>query len=82
MAQDPETLKKAADRAIAAVGLPSDMAKALGITRQAVIQWIQVPVKHIEKVEELTGYSRYELRPDVYGTSPPKLPRQKREAAA
>lgn len=57
------------------------IARALNITPQAVIQWAHVPAKHVLEVERLSGISRYELRPDIYGP-PPSQPTRRAEARA
>lgn len=56
-------------RVIAKAGGGSALADALGIRPPAVANWTQVPAKRVLKVEELTGISRHELRPDVFGES-------------
>lgn len=56
--------------AIERAGGARAIAGALGITRQAVEQWATVPAKHVLAVEQLSGVSRYELRPDIYGSPP------------
>ncbi len=40
------------------------------LTRQAISQWEKVPPRHVLALEELSGVSRYELRPDVFGPAP------------
>lgn len=60
----------ALQKAIDAAGGTSNLAKKLGITRQAVEQWQTVPPKQVLAVEKLTGVSRYDLRPDIYGVRP------------
>lgn len=69
--------------AINKAGGSSKLAKALGVTRQAVEQWKgrTVPPEHVLSIEKITGITRYELRPDIYG-SPPKNPRRRAEARA
>ena len=42
----------------------------LGISRQAVEQWLVVPPERVLQVERITGISRYALRPDIYGAPP------------
>lgn len=42
------------------------LAEELGLSRQAVSKWLQIPVQYVIKIESLTGISRHELRPDVY----------------
>jgi DNA-binding transcriptional regulator YdaS (Cro superfamily) len=63
------------DKAIAAVGSASALARALGITRMAVAQWKKVPAERVLEVEKATRgkVKRYELRPDLY---PPPRRRQ------
>lgn len=59
----------ATKRAIEAVG-SRRLASELGISRQAVEQWDAIPPRHVLRVEELSGVSRYDLRPDIYGEPP------------
>lgn len=40
------------------------------ISSQAVGQWSRVPAERVLEVEAITGISRHELRPDVYGPEP------------
>lgn len=60
-------------RAIEAAGGAAKLGPALGITRQAVEDWDKVPPRHVLRVEELSGISRYALRPDIYGAPPAPL---------
>lgn len=53
-------------RAINAAGGFAEVARSLGRTRQAVIQWERVPVEHVLRLESLSGVPRHQLRPDVY----------------
>jgi len=46
---------------------PVRLSDALGIKPQAISQWKQVPADRVLQVEALTGLSRHELRPDVFG---------------
>lgn len=43
------------------------LAQELGITHGAISQWSQVPSERVLDVERITGISRHELRPDVFG---------------
>lgn len=45
----------------------SQLAKALGITHGAISQWARVPTDRVLDVERITGISRHDLRPDVFG---------------
>lgn len=71
-------------RAVRLAGGPSALAKAIneleaegrGITPQSVSDWVKhdrIPAERVLVVERITGVSRYELRPDVYG-EPPEQP--------
>lgn len=64
---DKETLAAAVARAKIAAGSATKLAEGLRITLQAVSQWDRVPVERVLEVERITGISRYELRPDIYG---------------
>ena len=48
----------------------SALATALGVSRQAVSQWSRCPPSQVRMIEKLTGVTRYELRPDIYGSAP------------
>lgn len=56
------------------------LAKQLRVTRGAVSQWRRVPQHHVFAVEALTGITRYELRPDIYGEPPRRAPRRSRSS--
>ncbi|MBN9033714.1 MAG: helix-turn-helix domain-containing protein [Rhizobiales bacterium] len=58
------------DVAIERVGSASELARRIGITAAAVLQWPQVPPKRVLAVEEVSGVSRHILRPDLYGPPP------------
>jgi len=52
-------------------GGASRLAKACNVKPQNITRWQktgQVPAHHCLAVELLTGISRHELRPDVFGT--------------
>jgi DNA-binding transcriptional regulator YdaS (Cro superfamily) len=44
----------------------SDIAKALGITTQAISQWKRVPAERVSQVSEATGIPVQDLRPDLF----------------
>lgn len=48
-------------------GRRSELAKALNISAAALSVWRNVPPEHVLKIEALTGVSRHDLRPDVFG---------------
>ena len=57
-------LKKAIEKA----GTAAALARAIGISRQALGDWDRVPAEQIVAVERATGIPRNELRPDLYDT--------------
>lgn len=58
---------------VAAGGGPSALARQLGIKPQGVSQWRRVPSERVLEVERITGFSRYQIRPDIYGEDPSDL---------
>ena len=49
------------------------LAKKLRVSNAAVCKWFRknrVPAERVLAVEEATGISRYDLRPDVFGPAP------------
>lgn len=57
------------EKAALALGSQSALARAFGLTPQAVQKWCKrgvVPANRVLKIEALTGISRNELRPDIY----------------
>ena len=55
-------------KACATVGTSAELARRLGISRQAVLQWRRIPAERVIDIERLTGVPREELRPDIYPT--------------
>lgn len=57
-------------RAIAKVGSQSAMARLLGVSQAAVSKWVRnskhLPAEHVLRVQDVTGVSRHDLRPDLY----------------
>lgn len=51
-------------------GRLSRLSEFIGVNPSVVIRWHQVPPHHALKVEQFTGISRYDLRPDIYGPAP------------
>jgi DNA-binding transcriptional regulator YdaS (Cro superfamily) len=68
-------IKKAAEAAGGVVRL----SLMLGLSRGAVSQWREIPVRHLANVERITGIPRSELRPDIFG--PLEVVPSQREAA-
>jgi DNA-binding transcriptional regulator YdaS (Cro superfamily) len=52
--------------ALDAVGGEGPLARALGITVQALREWKRVPTHRILQVESVTKIPREKLRPDLY----------------
>lgn len=64
-----------AAKAAKAVGGQSALARLLECTPQAVQKMCatgRIPAERVLKIEELTGVSRHELRPDLYPVDEPK----------
>ncbi|MGQ3671646.1 transcriptional regulator [Xanthobacter sp. TB0136] len=59
-------LGKVAFRDLGLAGL----ARQLNVRRQAVYQWRAVPPSRVLEVERITGVSRHDLRPDLFGPVP------------
>lgn len=61
------------------MGSQSALARLCGVSQQSVSKWVlldkELPPEHVLKVEEATGISRHDLRPDIY-------PREANAAAA
>lgn len=62
-------MNKGLKKAIRSKGTQTALAEALGITRGAIGQWIEVPADRVLDVEKITKVPCWELRPDLY---PPK----------
>lgn len=61
--------QNAAMRAAEAAGSQSALARVLGCTPQNVQKWCasgRIPAERVLLVEQATGVSRHELRPDLY----------------
>jgi len=59
--------------AVAKAGNTSTLARSLGISHTAVRKWRLLgrpPAERVLEIERVTGVSRYELRPDVFGPAP------------
>lgn len=64
-------MENALEKAKTAVGGPAALAKAIGgLSSQAVSQWKRVPAERVLDVERISGVSRHELRPDIFGAEP------------
>lgn len=57
-----DIVRQAAER----VGGVPRLAERIGVTRQAIYQWREVPVERIRDIALATGIDRANLRPDLY----------------
>jgi TorA maturation chaperone TorD len=55
------------DRAIDAAGGVAQLARKIGISQPSVSNWSKIPAQRVIAVEAVTGVSRSDLRPDLYG---------------
>jgi DNA-binding transcriptional regulator YdaS (Cro superfamily) len=58
--------------AILEAGSVSRLARAIGVTPQAVSQWHDPPANRVLAIERATGVSRHRLRPDIYPLAQPR----------
>lgn len=59
-------VEHAADKAGGIVAL----ARELGIKHTAIYSWKRVPAERVLDIERLTGISRHDQRPDIFGPAP------------
>jgi DNA-binding transcriptional regulator YdaS (Cro superfamily) len=55
-------VQQAADK----VGSMSELARRLGISHPALFRWKKVPAERVLKLEQISGISRHDIRPDIY----------------
>ena len=55
---------------LATRGIPSVIARACGISAQAVFQWKTVPPHWVRTVADITKIPAERIRPDVFGDAP------------
>jgi Bacterial toxin YdaS len=60
--------------AIQTAGSGRALARALGLSQQALSEWRRVPSHRILQVEAVTGVPRELLRPDLYRPQEPAAP--------
>ena len=51
------------------LGGQAALARKLGIKRQAIAQWHEIPIRHVHAIHRETGIPLVDLRPDVFGVS-------------
>lgn len=59
-------VEQAAEKAGGVVAL----ARELGIKHASLHSWRQVPANRVLDIERITGISRHEMRPDIFGEKP------------
>ena len=59
--------------AVKKCGGAKELARMLGMSRQAVAKWTVVPPRHVLLVERISGIPRYELRPDLHDRAGPPV---------
>lgn len=57
-----DIVRQAAER----VGGVPRLAECIGVTRQAIYQWREIPIDRIRDIALATGIARADLRPDLY----------------
>ena len=83
-----EAMLRAIKLAVQSEGSLARVADRLNLTRQAVEQWntakgkYRVPPKHVLELELMSGVSRHELRPDIYGPPPKRVRPSGREVSS
>jgi DNA-binding transcriptional regulator YdaS (Cro superfamily) len=55
--------------AVEAVGGVRELARRLGISPSALLQWHRIPADRLVQIEAVTGIPRELLRPDLYRKS-------------
>lgn len=70
----------AIEAAIKAAGTQQALADSLGIRSASISEWKtrgRVPAERVLEVEAITGVSRHQLRPDVFGPAPGQKARRR-----
>jgi TorA maturation chaperone TorD len=57
-------------KALEVAGGVRALARSLGVSQPAISMWKRVPVDRVAEVESVTGISRADLRPDIFGLEP------------
>jgi len=73
--------KVEAKQVISAAGGPTALARELEVCHQAINFWKEVPPARVLDCERITGYSRYQIRPDIFGDAPPSKPIRAKKVA-
>ncbi len=66
-------------KAIVVAGSQQNLANQLGIRSASISEWKsrgRIPVERVRSIESVTGISKHELRPDIFGPGPFPAPEQ------
>lgn len=67
---DSEVMRIALKEAISRLKTQTALARLVGVAQPSVSDWVRrmgrLPAEHVLKVEQATGVSRHDLRPDIY----------------
>lgn len=66
MSKHRADLRIGLNKAITKAGSGAALGRHLGLSRQAIDQWTEIPADRVVDVEKATGVPRQELRPDLY----------------
>lgn len=61
-----DELRQGLELALARTNGAYGLAKAVGLTHQAIQKWQRVPAERVHEVERASGVPRHLLRPDLY----------------
>lgn len=55
-------------------GAQKEFARLMDVRPQSIVKWETrgIPANRVLRVEAVTGISRHELRPDIFGEQPPR----------
>lgn len=67
--------QEALRRAVEVAGSQTSLARQVGVSQSTLWHWLNgsrrgAPAEVCEQIEAVTGISRHELRPDVFGAAP------------
>jgi len=60
-------MNEALIKAIDIIGGPAVTARQFNISVQAVSKWKKAPANRVIEIEKMSGISRHDLRPDIFG---------------
>jgi hypothetical protein len=63
----PRTDQEAYQRLLASGVTKTEIARILGLTKQSITRWTDIPLRHVKKIAEATGLEKKILRPSDFG---------------